>query len=184
MRALTCVLITVLTATAHADIADAIKAAQAAEIRTDAERARDKNRLPVETLQFFGLTQDMRVLELLPGGGWYTKLLAPVLREEGQLYLAVGTDRVRDNLLKEPGFDRVEVVPVDTEFKREGRRNHHRRSEFGRKTYRPGAHLPQPAQPHGNRAKDDERGRVQGAEAWRQLRGRRSHSPTHASRLG
>ena len=122
MRALTCVLIAVLTATAHADVADAIKAAQAAEIRTDAERARDKNRLPVETLQFFGLTQDMRVLELLPGGGWYTKLLAPVLREEGQLYLAVGTDRVRDNLLNEPGFDRVEVVPVDTEFKREGRR--------------------------------------------------------------
>lgn len=51
-------------------LADKIRAAMAADIRTEAEVARDANRLPVETLQFFGLEDDMRVLELLPGGGW------------------------------------------------------------------------------------------------------------------
>lgn len=87
-----------------------IKAAMAADIRTEAEVARDRNRMPVETLAFFGLRDDMRVLELLPGGGWYTKILAPVLRDNGQLYVAIGTNNVRDNLLTQPGFDRVRVV--------------------------------------------------------------------------
>ncbi|MEQ8693072.1 MAG: hypothetical protein RIC89_19835, partial [Pseudomonadales bacterium] len=49
-----------------------LEAAMAADIRTPAEVERDRNRLPVQTLEFFGLRDDMRVVELLPGGGWYT----------------------------------------------------------------------------------------------------------------
>ena len=49
---------------------------------------RDKDRHPVETLTFFGLKQDMNVLELDAGGGWYTELLAPVLRKRGKLTVA------------------------------------------------------------------------------------------------
>lgn len=102
------------------DVESKITAAMEADIRTEAEVARDRNRKPVETLAFFGLRDDMRVLELLPGGGWYTKILAPVLRDNGELYVAIGTDRVRDTLLPEPGFDRVSVLNVGVELERTG----------------------------------------------------------------
>lgn len=101
-------------------VAAKIRAAMAADIRTEAEVARDRNRKPVETLAFFGLTDDMRVLELLPGGGWYTKLLGPVLRENGELYVAIGTDNVQQNLVTQPGFDRINVIDIGVELERTG----------------------------------------------------------------
>lgn len=57
--------------------------------RDDINKARDKYRHPKETLLFFGLRPDMTVVEISPGRGWYTELLAPVLREGGQYYVAV-----------------------------------------------------------------------------------------------
>ena len=57
------------------------------DIRTAEERARDANRMPAEVLEFFRMREDMRVIEVLPAGGWYTKILAPVLRENGKLYV-------------------------------------------------------------------------------------------------
>lgn len=57
-------------------------------IRTPEERARDVNRLPAEILEFFRMREDMRVIEILPAGGWFTKILAPVLKEKGKLYVA------------------------------------------------------------------------------------------------
>lgn len=57
--------------------------------RSAAHKARDKYRHPIETLEFFGLKPDMTVIELSPGGGWYTEILAPVLRDHGQLIEAV-----------------------------------------------------------------------------------------------
>ncbi len=95
---------------AYADTAEKIEAALAAESRPAADRERDRNRRPVETLAFFGLKDDMRVLELLPGGGWYTRVLAPVLSERGKLYVSLGTTRVSETVLTEPGFDKVEVI--------------------------------------------------------------------------
>lgn len=57
--------------------------------RSEAHRARDQYRHPVQTLQFFGLRPDMTVVELWPGAsGWYTEFLAPYLREDGKLYAA------------------------------------------------------------------------------------------------
>jgi predicted methyltransferase len=53
--------------------------------RSEANRQRDKYRHPVETLGFFGLREDMNVVELWPGGGWYTEVLAPFLKEKGHL---------------------------------------------------------------------------------------------------
>jgi len=61
--------------------ATSIKSAMQSEIRTDTEKERDRNRRPVETLEFFGIESNMKVLELIPGGGWYTKLLAPALKD-------------------------------------------------------------------------------------------------------
>ncbi|MBC53775.1 MAG: methyltransferase [Gammaproteobacteria bacterium] len=79
--------------------------------RTPAEIARDEiERKPVATLEFFGLREDMRVLELVPGAGWYTKILAPTLRGSGKLYVAIGTDTVAERVLNQPGFDEVEVL--------------------------------------------------------------------------
>jgi len=50
-------------------------------------------RNPAETLEFFGVTPGMSVGEALPGGGWYTKILAPYLGEDGKL---VGIDYTID----------------------------------------------------------------------------------------
>jgi predicted methyltransferase len=97
-----------------------ITAAMQGDVRTAEEVARDDNRKPLETLSFFGLEEDMRVLELLPGGGWYTKILAPVLREEGELYVAMGTGNVAQNLLTQPGFDHVQVLDIGVAPERTG----------------------------------------------------------------
>lgn len=69
-------------------VADLIDSALAGDHRTDANRARDEHRNPKATLQFFGLEPDMTVIELYPGGGWYTAVLAPVLKDEGRLITA------------------------------------------------------------------------------------------------
>jgi predicted methyltransferase len=61
--------------------------AMQSEIRTEAERARDRNRQPAQVLDFFGLEPDMTVIEILPVTGWYTKILAPILNEAGKLYV-------------------------------------------------------------------------------------------------
>ncbi|MGS0753338.1 class I SAM-dependent methyltransferase [Roseateles sp. GG27B] len=69
--------------------ADAALQAQIASThRTPAFAARDAARHPYETLSFFGLKPTMTVVELSPGGGWYTEILAPYLRDKGQLILA------------------------------------------------------------------------------------------------
>lgn len=62
--------------------------ALAGEHRSEANRKRDIYRHPRETLLFFGLKPEMSVLEIWPGGGWYSEILAPVLRDKGKLYLA------------------------------------------------------------------------------------------------
>ncbi len=102
------VLLLVSASLAFADDFDAVeaklKAALAADIRTDAEKDRDRNRKPIATLKFFGLRDDMKIVELIPGGGWYTKLLAPVVKENGEFYAALGTGRVSKSLVSEPGF--------------------------------------------------------------------------------
>jgi predicted methyltransferase len=55
----------------------------AGEHRSEANKARDKYRNPKATLEFFGVKPNSNVVEVLPGGGWYTEVLAPYLRESG-----------------------------------------------------------------------------------------------------
>lgn len=69
---------------------DELREAVAGPQRSDKEKARDVYRHPLETLQFFGIRPDMTVVELWPGGGWYTSILAPFLRERGKLIAASG----------------------------------------------------------------------------------------------
>ncbi len=106
------------TAIAANDIDVKVEAALAAESRPAADVERDRNRKPLETLNFFGLKDNMRVLELIPGGGWYTRVLAPVLAENGKLYVAIGTRRVKEGLLDEPGFGQVELLETNENIRR------------------------------------------------------------------
>jgi predicted methyltransferase len=59
-----------------------------ADHRTPAYKARDEYRHPIETLNFFGIKDNMTVVEIFPGGGWYTEILAPYLKDNGSYYAA------------------------------------------------------------------------------------------------
>jgi predicted methyltransferase len=61
----------------------ALRSAIASPTRTEANRARDRYRHPYETLTFFGVKPGDTVVEIWPGGGWYTEILAPYLRSGG-----------------------------------------------------------------------------------------------------
>jgi predicted methyltransferase len=61
----------------------------AGQHRSAENRSRDVYRHPRETLEFFGFRPDQTVVELWPGGGWYTEILAPALQADGKLVLAV-----------------------------------------------------------------------------------------------
>jgi predicted methyltransferase len=67
---------------------NALATAVASPQRTDKAKARDVYRHPQETLQFFGVEPSQTVLEIAPGGGWYTDILAPYLHDHGTLYEA------------------------------------------------------------------------------------------------
>jgi len=100
-----------------------IEAAMKADIRTEKEVKRDKNRMPVQTLEFFGLRDEMTIVELIPGGGWYTKLLAPVVSDEGKYYGAFGTSRIKKNVLTQDGFEKAKLLAEDAKlYRKEGAR--------------------------------------------------------------
>ena len=96
-------------------------------LRSPEDRARDAFRHPRETLLFFGIEPDMEVLELWPGGGWYTEILAPLLASDGKLTVTnydpegpadqAPTRNARafaDKLSGDPvRFGAVEVITVD-----------------------------------------------------------------------
>ncbi len=71
-----------------AETSDPWHAALQGEHRSEAAKARDVYRHPRETLEFFGVTPTSTVLEMYPGGGWYTDVLAPLLADSGTLYAA------------------------------------------------------------------------------------------------
>lgn len=89
--ALKSILVASLTlASAHAlsqDLNSALTKAVSAAERSD-NSARDEYRHPVETLNFFGFEPSMTVVEIAPGGGWYTEILAPALKGKGTYYAA------------------------------------------------------------------------------------------------
>jgi predicted methyltransferase len=70
----------------------ALAEAVASPSRTPANVARDPYRHPVDTLNFFGVKPGNTVVEIWPGGGWYTEILAPLTRAKGTYYAAVGPD--------------------------------------------------------------------------------------------
>src|SRR5690348_2245203 len=67
------------------DAATMLQEVVAGAWRSPANKARDQYRHPIQTLEFFGIKPDMTVIELAPGGGWYTEILAPFLYAHGHL---------------------------------------------------------------------------------------------------
>lgn len=94
---LTCSALVGLNASAHTHHDAKLEKAVAGEHRSADNKARDKYRNPVETLSFFGFNSNMTVVEITPGGGWYTEILAPALKGTGKLYGAHYPDTGEDN---------------------------------------------------------------------------------------
>jgi predicted methyltransferase len=78
----------------------ALTAVVAGTQRSEANRARDAYRHPVETLSFIGVKPGDTVVELWPGGGWYTEILAPYLTAGGGKLYAAAPDWGRSGLTK------------------------------------------------------------------------------------
>lgn len=99
---------------AQAQSPDPLKAAVAADHRTVGNVARDAWRHPYETLSFFGIKPTDTVVELSPGGGWYTEILAPYLREQGQLYAADGgSARFKAKMESMGVYGKVKITAFD-----------------------------------------------------------------------
>ncbi len=81
------------TVTAQAPVVNGAKLAGvlAGEQRSQGNKDRDQWRHPAEVLEFFGISDDKAVMEIWPGGGWYTEVLAPYLRDSGR-YIAASWD--------------------------------------------------------------------------------------------
>ena len=106
------------TAAATADSAALDKILAGAQ-RSEANRVRDVYRYPKETLAFFGVKPESKVVEIFPGGGWYTEVLAPYLRDRG-LYVAAfpasstkGLQNFKDKLASQPAlYDKAIIMPL------------------------------------------------------------------------
>lgn len=84
-----------------ANAADAfIEKAVAAKHRSSENKARDVYRHPAETLSFFEIQPNMKVLEVLSGRGWYTEILAPILKESGELTVTSFGDKHPNEYLR------------------------------------------------------------------------------------
>ena len=84
---------------AAADTA-ALRSAVTAATRSEANRARDVYRHPYETLAFFGVRPSDTVVEIWPGGGWYTEILAPYLASGGGTLYVAAPDWGRSGITK------------------------------------------------------------------------------------
>lgn len=86
-----------------------IAGALAGAHRSEAYRARDRYRHPQATLEFFGLEPTMHVVEMAPGLGWYTQVIAPVVRGQGSLTVAIA-DPESDRLTR-MYLERLDSMP-------------------------------------------------------------------------
>ena len=80
--------------TVNAAISPALQAAIDSSTRDPKNRLRDEYRHPAQTLAFFGVKPTQTVIEITPGGGWYSEILAPYLKDGGHYVAAVYDDRI------------------------------------------------------------------------------------------
>src|SRR3982074_1456002 len=123
------VLVTACAATSSRQgTAEALTGILAADYRAEENRARDRYRHPKETVVFSGSRPEMSVLEVWPEPGWYTEVIAPLVRDKGKYYAAViaadpeskyltrRLEQYRQKLAERPDlYDRVAVVSFPTD---------------------------------------------------------------------
>lgn len=80
--------------------ADSLQSAIDGAHRSDKNSVRDEARRPYETLSFFEVKPDSKVVEIWPGGGWYTEILAPYLRDNGKLVAAHFPEQEKEGYFK------------------------------------------------------------------------------------
>lgn len=110
----------------YAQSQDNLEQIVAGDHRSAENKARNVYRHPVETLRWLGLREDMAVVEIFPGGGWYTEILAPYLRDKGKYYAAgynaeshsrfmrENVRQFQDKLARSPNlYDKVTVTVLD-----------------------------------------------------------------------
>jgi predicted methyltransferase len=95
---------------------DLIQSAMAGSHRSAENKARDQYRHPMETLSFFGLQSNMRVVEISPGGGWFTEILAPVLAKSGS-YVAVMNDPAKASSDRAKAYYTQQNMELEAKFK-------------------------------------------------------------------
>jgi predicted methyltransferase len=92
----------------------ALRTAIASPNRTPANVARDPARHPAETLSFFGVRPTDTVVELWPGGGWYTEILGPYLASGGALHVVPPAgrqeERIRAKVASDAVYGKVQVA--------------------------------------------------------------------------
>ncbi|MBV1907983.1 MAG: hypothetical protein KUG78_01610 [Kangiellaceae bacterium] len=93
------------------------------EHRKEADTKRDRNRRPHQALEFFGLKEDMKVIEFAPGNGWYTKILAPLLKDKGELHLAYRDEWLKgmDKLLALEPMNNAKKLPIELSWNNQER---------------------------------------------------------------
>jgi predicted methyltransferase len=78
------------------------------EWRSAEDKARDQYRHPKESLEFWGLAPDLTVLEIWPGGGWWSDILAPYAHKTGGRYYATAADLANPELSEGARKNRAE----------------------------------------------------------------------------
>ena len=124
-------LLILLTLTITPLAAHDLKGAVASEDRTPKNTLRDSSRNPIETLSFFGIESDMVIIDLSPGGGWYTEILANYIHYPGTLiaahwskdseiaYYRRGRANFEKKMSNNPMYGRVEIVDLYSELAEE-----------------------------------------------------------------
>jgi predicted methyltransferase len=110
-------LVSPATGSAQADLASIL----ASPARPQADREQDSSRHPDQVVQFFGIERGDKVADLLTGGGYWTRILVPLVGADGRVYagnnpfFAQFFSEAFNALLAEPAFAAVERVdgPVD-----------------------------------------------------------------------
>ena len=90
--------------------ADELMAAIKSEYRDPENIIRDEYRNPYETLTFFGIEPSMKVVELSPGGGWYTEILANYLNNSGELIAAHFDENSSNNYLERISITKISNI--------------------------------------------------------------------------
>ncbi len=102
------------SSSAFADTSEALDKAIQGSQRDPNNVARDVYRHPKETLTVFGIEPSMKVLEILPGRGWYTEILAPFLKDSGEFTVASFGDTHPTKYLRNIHIEFIRKMNADT----------------------------------------------------------------------